>query len=160
MDRGGKYPRVFAAGLLASSLTLALSADGFSEAAAPPAPTLAPAAEFDPQAVDEGSFVLRSIHEASRSRRLAPPVTNATSVHTADWACIRRYESGDRYHIHSGAYGFLGPAWRLYGNADYAYPGAAPRAAQDAAALRLYHANGEKFSGSWNDYCTFHGIVR
>jgi hypothetical protein len=71
---------------------------------------------------------------------------DATSVDTPDWACIRQSESGGNYSDYSGAYGFLG--------ADY---GAWSPAAQDAYALQLFHQNGDRFSGTWNDYCTVSG---
>lgn len=68
---------------------------------------------------------------------------DATSVNTPDWACIRQWESGDRYGIYSGAYGFEG--------ADY---GGLSPAAQDAYALKLFAQNGYHFAGTWNDRCT------
>lgn len=158
-----KFPRVLTAGLLATSLTLTLNTDSFSEAASPGTLEPSPVTQVDTDWRDSGALILREIHSASRSRRLVAeysPPTNETSVNTADWACIRKYESGNRYHIHSGAYGFLDGAWRQYGDPRYPYAGAAPKAVQDAAALRLRRANGNKFSGSWNDPCTFNGIVQ
>ncbi|MGA8371986.1 MAG: hypothetical protein WB765_17780, partial [Acidimicrobiales bacterium] len=65
--------------------------------------------------------------------------TDATSTNTPDWACIRLWESGDRYNdpsAPSGAYGILqstaaseGLAWPVSSDSP---------ASQDAAALDLY----------------------
>ena len=96
-----------------------------------------------------------------------PPVTNANSVNTPEWACIRQAESGDNYADTSGAYGILVDTWWSHsdpdvvdawkaasGGAYYAVPGDAPPAVQDAVALFLFAANGYRFGGTWNDYCT------
>lgn len=66
-------------------------------------------------------------------------VTDATSTTTADWACIRVHESGDRYNTPSvpgGAYGFLESTWLSLGYAGWPYQ--APAAVQDRAVLFLY----------------------
>ncbi len=72
----------------------------------------------------------------------APP-TDATSTATADWACIRIHESGDRYNspaAPSGAYGVLHSTWISMGMGGWPYQ--APPSAQDAIALELYHRYG------------------
>ena len=68
-----------------------------------------------------------------------PPVTDATSVDTADWACIRTHESGDQYNspaAPSGAYGILISTWRSFGYSGWPYQ--APASLQDRVALELY----------------------
>ncbi|HEY1828939.1 MAG TPA: transglycosylase family protein [Acidimicrobiales bacterium] len=73
----------------------------------------------------------------------APVLNDATSVDTADWACIRSRESGDRYNdpaAPSGAYGILDSTWHTFGFSGWPYQ-AAP-AVQDALALRLYNLHG------------------
>jgi hypothetical protein len=53
-----------------------------------------------------------------------PPVTDATSVDTADWTCIRVHESGDQYNspaAPSGAYGILISTWREFGYSGWPY---------------------------------------
>ncbi len=78
----------------------------------------------------------------------APPVaarvatSDATSVDTADWACIRQHESGDNYsEAGGGAYQFENGTWEsvtgLPGPAENYAP-----ATQDAAALKLYSERG------------------
>jgi Transglycosylase-like domain len=73
---------------------------------------------------------------------LAPVVeTDANSVDTADWQCIRVHESGDNYNdpnMPSGAYGILISTWQSFGYSGWPYQ-AAP-AVQDALALRLHTA--------------------
>ena len=67
------------------------------------------------------------------------PVTDATSVATADWMCIRVHESGDRYNSSaapSGAYGILISTWRSFGLSGWPYQ--APATVQDQIALQLY----------------------
>jgi Transglycosylase-like domain len=67
------------------------------------------------------------------------PVTDANSVSTADWSCIRMHESGDRYNspaAPSGAYGILISTWRSYGLSGWPYE--APASLQDHVALELY----------------------
>jgi hypothetical protein len=67
------------------------------------------------------------------------PVTDATSVDTADWACIRVHESGDQYNspaAPSGAYGILISTWRSFGYSGWPYE--APASVQDHVALELY----------------------
>jgi hypothetical protein len=67
------------------------------------------------------------------------PVTDANSVATADWLCIRVHESGDRYNSPAapdGAYGILLSTWRSFGLSGWAYQ-AAP-SVQDHVALELY----------------------
>jgi Transglycosylase-like domain len=71
------------------------------------------------------------------------PVTDANSVSTADWACIRVHESGDRYNDPSepsGAYGILISTWRSFGYSGWPYE--ASPSVQDALALRLYSLDG------------------
>jgi hypothetical protein len=71
------------------------------------------------------------------------PVSDATSVSTADWACIRVHESGDRYNDPSepsGAYGILISTWRSFGYSGWPYQ--ASPGVQDALALRLYSLDG------------------
>ena len=80
---------------------------------------------------------------------------DARSTHTLDWACIRNAESGDNYHQVSGAYGILTSTWNALGESGV--PGNASVRTQDAFALRLFAANGHRFSGSWNDACTAAG---
>jgi hypothetical protein len=68
-----------------------------------------------------------------------PPVTDATSVDTADWNCIRVHESGDQYNspeAPSGAYGILISTWREFGYSGWPYE--APASMQDQVALELY----------------------
>lgn len=81
---------------------------------------------------------------------------DARSTRTLDWACIRNAESHDNYHQVSGAYGILTSTWQQYG--EPGVPGAASVAVQDAFALRLFAANGYRYSGSWNDACTQTGL--
>jgi hypothetical protein len=67
------------------------------------------------------------------------PVTDANSVATADWQCIRVHESGDRYNSSSapsGAYGILISTWRSFGLSGWPYQAAASE--QDLVALELY----------------------
>jgi Transglycosylase-like domain len=71
------------------------------------------------------------------------PVSDANSVNTADWACIRVHESGDQYNNPSdpsGAYGILISTWRSFGYSGWPYE-AAP-SVQDALALKLYSLDG------------------
>jgi hypothetical protein len=66
-------------------------------------------------------------------------VTDATSVDTADWMCIRVHESGDQYNsvaAPSGAYGILISTWREFGYSGWPYE--APASVQDKVALELY----------------------
>ena len=73
----------------------------------------------------------------------APAGTDSTTTDTADWACIRVHESGDRYNTPgapSGAYGFLFITWWSLGYSGLPYQ--ASPAVQNAAALRLYHMYG------------------
>jgi hypothetical protein len=68
-----------------------------------------------------------------------PPVTDADSVDTADWMCIRVHESGDQYNspaAPSGAYGILISTWREFGYSGWPYE--APASVQDHVALELY----------------------
>jgi hypothetical protein len=67
------------------------------------------------------------------------PVTDATSVATADWMCIRVHESGDQYNNPrdpSGAYGILISTWRSFGYSGWPYEASA--SVQDQLALKLY----------------------
>ena len=68
-----------------------------------------------------------------------PPPTDATSIDTADWQCIRVHESGDRYNSPAapdGAYGILLSTWRSFGLSGWPYE--APASLQDHVALELY----------------------
>jgi Transglycosylase-like domain len=70
-------------------------------------------------------------------------VSDATSVATADWSCIRMHESGDRYNsasAPSGAYGILISTWRSFGLSGWPYE--APASEQDQIALELYARDG------------------
>jgi hypothetical protein len=76
------------------------------------------------------------------------PVTDATSVHTADWHCIRVAESGypDGNYAEEvglgGAYEIMSYVWSWL---EPQYPGYAYEyspAIQDAAALKLYNMYG------------------
>jgi hypothetical protein len=72
-----------------------------------------------------------------------PPVTDADSVDTADWMCIRVHESGDQYNspaAPSGAYGILISTWRSFGYSGWPYE--APASLQDQVALELYARDG------------------
>jgi Transglycosylase-like domain len=72
-----------------------------------------------------------------------PPVTDADSVATADWSCIRVHESGDQYNNPadpSGAYGILISTWREFGYSGWPYQ--APASVQDQLALKLYSLYG------------------
>ena len=67
------------------------------------------------------------------------PMTDATSTGTADWACIREHESGDRYNTPtapSGAYGILQSTWLSLGYSGWPFQASAT--VQDQAALRLF----------------------
>jgi hypothetical protein len=67
------------------------------------------------------------------------PMTDATSTGTADWACIRLHESGDRYNTPtapSGAYGILQSTWLALGYSGWPFQASAT--VQDQAALRLF----------------------
>ena len=66
-------------------------------------------------------------------------MSDSTSIDTADWACIRTAESGDRYNnptMPSGAYGILISTWRSFGYSGWPYQ-AAP-ACRTRLALRLH----------------------
>jgi len=72
-----------------------------------------------------------------------PPPTDATSTTTPTWACIRYYESTDRYNTPTapdGAYQIIESTWQGMGFSGQAYE--YPPAVQDAAALELYNARG------------------
>ncbi len=100
------------------------------------------------------------------------PITDANSVNTADWRCIRDAEGSNpagNYSQTSGAYGIVGDSnsktWSILPKegfsqaANYPTPGSAPPFIQDEAALFLFAQNHYHFSGTWNDYCTYSGIV-
>jgi hypothetical protein len=75
--------------------------------------------------------------------KAAVPQTDANSVYTADWACIRMRESNNRYNdpsAPSGAYGILASTWHSFGFTGWPYQ-AAP-IVQDALALKLYSLYG------------------
>ena len=80
---------------------------------------------------------------------------DARSTHTLDWSCVRNAESHNNYHQVSGAYGILTSTWNAFGESGV--PGNASVRTQDAFALRLFAANGHRFTGSWNDLCTASG---
>jgi hypothetical protein len=74
---------------------------------------------------------------------VAVPQTDANSVYTANWACIRMRESGNRYNdpsAPSGAYGIIEQTWHSFGFTGWPYQ-AAP-VVQDSLALRLYNMYG------------------
>lgn len=79
----------------------------------------------------------------------AEGASNATSTATADWECIRRWESGGDYSIASGAYGFMASTAASLG---WSYPvgSSVSPETQDAAALQLFARNGYHFGGTWN----------
>jgi hypothetical protein len=69
----------------------------------------------------------------------AVAITDATSVYTPDWACIRTRESSNRYNSPAapdGAYGILLSTWRSFGLTGQPYQ--APPILQDRIALELY----------------------
>jgi hypothetical protein len=72
----------------------------------------------------------------------APVASDANSVDTADWACIRWHESRDNYTDgNGGAYQFEQGTW----TSDTGLTGPPedyPPAVQDAAALKLYRERG------------------
>jgi hypothetical protein len=71
------------------------------------------------------------------------PQTDGNSVYTADWACIRMRESGNRYNdpnAPSGAYGILASTWHSFGFTGWPYQ-AAP-IVQDSLALKLHSMYG------------------
>jgi hypothetical protein len=75
--------------------------------------------------------------------QVAVPQTDANSVYTADWACIRTRESNNRYNdpsAPSGAYGILASTWHSFGFTGWPYQ-AAP-IVQDSLALKLYSMYG------------------
>lgn len=79
--------------------------------------------------------------------RHAVPLTDATSVHTRDWDCLRWHESGssggytaDTGNGYYGAYQFAPTTWWGLGYSGYANQ--APPWEQDQAALRLYNKDG------------------
>lgn len=73
---------------------------------------------------------------------------DAETTDTSDWECIRIHEGGGTYNeFWSGAYGFLQSTAEAYG---LGYPVSAGPAAQDAAALDIFHRNGNHFRGAWN----------
>ena len=91
-----------------------------------------------------------------------PPVTDATSTSTADWGCIIQAESSGNFSDTSGGFGILVSSWWAYEKVwapwgSYSVPGAAPSAVQSLVALAIFHDNGDRFSGSWNDSCTMGG---
>lgn len=66
-----------------------------------------------------------------------------TSTTTPDWACIRLYESSDRFNtptVPGGAYGFLESTWLSLGYSGWPYE--APYWLQSQAALYLYRELG------------------
>jgi Transglycosylase-like domain len=75
-----------------------------------------------------------------------PPVpspTDATSVWTADWQCIRDYESGNQFNspdAPSGAYGIIEETWNSFGMPGWPYE--APADEQNSVALELYSLYG------------------
>jgi hypothetical protein len=71
------------------------------------------------------------------------PVSDANSVYTADWMCIRIHESGNVYNDParpSGAYGILYSTWHAFGYSGWPYQ--APAVDQDHLALVLYSRYG------------------
>lgn len=83
---------------------------------------------------------------------VAPPLTDATSTNTPDWACIRFRESSDNYLIvdppYSGAYQALDSTWADYDG--YSIAADAPPSVQNRWALITYAARGwEPWSTIW-----------
>ncbi len=117
--------------------------------AATPAPSAASAASAAAPSAAAPSAAASSASTTPASAPVAtaaPPavaVSDSNSTDTADWACIRDRESGDRYNdpsAPSGAYGILLSTWQSFGYSGWPYE-AAP-AVQDALALRLYDEDG------------------
>lgn len=85
-------------------------------------------------------------------------LTDATSVHTADWACIRFHESGSPEGDYTivgdalGAYQFQEETWQMLGYAGE--PQDAPPWEQDQAALRLYAWDEEHTGNPWSAWST------
>ena len=113
--------------------------------AAPATPT--PTTVIDPQATKIATPTTTTTTTAPPPVKAAPvvvatppvPVSDATSVATADWMCIRVHESGDQYNNPadpSGAYGILISTWRSFGYSGWPYQ--APASVQDQLALKLY----------------------
>jgi hypothetical protein len=81
--------------------------------------------------------------------------TDALSVRTRDWRCIRWYESRDNYGAvgdQYGAYQFSLATWRMLGYRGM--PNLAPRWEQDQAALRLYHWDAVHIGNPWSGWET------
>ena len=79
-----------------------------------------------------------------------PPITDATSTDTRDWACIKYHESTDNYGAPGGgAWQFENGTWK----AVTGLPGPAQDysvATQNAAALKLYSQRGfEPWTTRW-----------
>jgi hypothetical protein len=100
-------------------------------------------------AAARAAAVAAAQHAAAAASTAASPTaapagnaSDATSTATADWACIRRHESGDNYaEGNGGAYQFQLSTWRgLTGLGTPAQD--SPPAVQDAAALKLFSERG------------------
>jgi type II secretory pathway pseudopilin PulG len=103
-------------------------------------------AEEAKEAAERSAILTAESARKAATTIATPGVTggsDATSVDTADWACIRNKESGDRYNdptAPSGAYGILHSTADAYG---LAWPVSSDSAAsQDAVALTLYNKYG------------------
>ena len=77
---------------------------------------------------------------------IPPVISDATSVDTPDWQCVRWHESGDNYSDWAGAYGILDGTWAEFMGLSPPAGHYAPYL-QDEAALRIYNwslrANGD-----------------
>ncbi|GEM_PF-5745981 len=96
--------------------------------------------------------MLTGLHPAST------PVSDATSTATADWRCIRWYESRGQYRNHSnepytGAYQIANYIWhRVLGLPGQAWQ--ASRHTQDLAALALWHDDLRIWGDPWHAWET------
>lgn len=86
--------------------------------------------------LERGEY-LAAIRAAQASAHLGGP-----------WNCIGLYESGNSYTVYSGRFGFISStAMYYFGTPD---AGSVSPARQDAAALAIWHANGDRWSGAWS----------
>ena len=76
------------------------------------------------------------VRHAQHSARPRPPLSDATSTNTKDWACIRFHESTNGL-LSSNLYQFQFGSFQAITGLDRS-PGSYPRAVQDRAALALY----------------------
>jgi hypothetical protein len=82
------------------------------------------------------------------------PVSDATSVDTPDWACIRWYESGDDYsRYNGGAYQFEDFVWEEFTGLQPPAEAYAPLV-QDRAALALYAYDTRMWGNGFHAWAT------